>query len=140
VATLRQYIDWTPFFLTWSLVGKYPTIFDHEEVGEEAKRLFEDANEWLDRIEREGLLKARGMCGLFPAASVGDDIEVYTDESRTQVAKVLHNLRQQTEKPKGANYCLSDYVARKLLQSICMNVSVKRFGAMLPTKTFQTKN
>ncbi|HAS8429045.1 TPA: methionine synthase [Vibrio vulnificus] len=113
VATLRQYIDWTPFFLTWSLVGKYPTIFDHEEVGEEAKRLFEDANEWLDRIEREGLLKARGMCGLFPAASVDDDIEVYTDESRTQVAKVLHNLRQQTEKPKGANYCLSDYVAPK---------------------------
>ncbi|HFQ5258555.1 TPA: methionine synthase [Vibrio vulnificus] len=113
VATLRQYIDWTPFFLTWSLVGKYPTIFEHEEVGEEAKRLFEDANEWLDRIEQEGLLKARGMCGLFPAASVGDDIEVYTDESRTQVAKVLHNLRQQTEKPKGANYCLSDYVAPK---------------------------
>ncbi|HAS6054501.1 methionine synthase [Vibrio vulnificus] len=113
VATLRQYIDWTPFFLTWSLVGKYPTIFEHEEVGEEAKRLFEDANEWLDRIEQEGLLKARGMCGLFPAASVGDDIEVYTDESRTQVAKVLHNLRQQTEKPKGANYCLSDYVASK---------------------------
>ncbi|NVC64111.1 methionine synthase [Vibrio sp. 05-20-BW147] len=113
VATLRQYIDWTPFFLTWSLVGKYPTIFEHEEVGEEAKRLFEDANEWLDRIEQEGLLKASGMCGLFPAASVGDDIEVYTDESRTQVAKVLHNLRQQTEKPKGANYCLSDYVAPK---------------------------
>ncbi|EGQ8091614.1 methionine synthase [Vibrio vulnificus] len=113
VATLRQYIDWTPFFLTWSLVGKYPTIFEHEEVGEEAKRLFEDANEWLDRIEQEGLLKARGMCGLFPAANVGDDIEVYTDESRTQVAKVLHNLRQQTEKPKGANYCLSDYVAPK---------------------------
>ncbi|EGQ9938965.1 methionine synthase [Vibrio vulnificus] len=113
VATLRQYIDWTPFFLTWSLVGKYPAIFDHEEVGEEAKRLFEDANEWLDRIEQEGLLKARGMCGLFPAASVGDDIEVYTDESRAQVAKVLHNLRQQTEKPKGANYCLSDYVAPK---------------------------
>ncbi|ELE2043200.1 methionine synthase [Vibrio vulnificus] len=113
VATLRQYIDWTPFFLTWSLVGKYPMIFEHEEVGEEARRLFEDANEWLDRIEQEGLLKARGMCGLFPAASVGDDIEVYTDESRTQVAKVLHNLRQQTEKPKGANYCLSDYVAPK---------------------------
>ncbi|AAO09863.1 methionine synthase [Vibrio vulnificus] len=113
VATLRQYIDWTPFFLTWSLVGKYPTIFEHEEVGEEAKRLFGDANEWLDRIEQEGLLKARGMCGLFPAASVGDDIEVYTDESRTHVAKVLHNLRQQTEKPKGANYCLSDYVAPK---------------------------
>ncbi|GAJ72859.1 LOW QUALITY PROTEIN: 5-methyltetrahydrofolate-homocysteine methyltransferase [Vibrio sp. JCM 18904] len=114
VAILRQYIDWTPFFMTWSLVGKYPTIFQHEEVGEEAKRLFEDANELLDRVEREGLLKARGMCGLFPAASVGgDDIEVYADETRTDVVKVLRNLRQQTEKPKGFNYCLSDYIAPK---------------------------
>ncbi|CAI2325119.1 methionine synthase [Vibrio parahaemolyticus] len=113
VATLRKYIDWTPFFMTWSLVGKYPTIFKHEEVGEEAQRLFHDANELLDRVEREGLLKARGICGLFPAASVGDDIEVYTDESRTEVAKVLRNLRQQTEKPKGCNYCLSDYIAPK---------------------------
>ncbi|RXP92425.1 methionine synthase [Vibrio parahaemolyticus] len=113
VATLRKYIDWTPFFMTWSLVGKYPTIFKHEEVGEEAQRLFHDANELLDRVEREGLLKARGICGLFPAASVGDDIEVYTDESRTEVAKVLRNLRQQTEKPKGLNYCLSDYIAPK---------------------------
>ncbi|MBW6449987.1 methionine synthase [Vibrio parahaemolyticus] len=113
VATLRKYIDWTPFFMTWSLVGKYPTIFKHEEVGEEAQRLFHDANELLDRVEREGLLKARGICGLFPAASVGDDIEVYTDESRTEVAKVLRNLRQQTEKPKGFNYCLLDYIAPK---------------------------
>jgi len=113
VATLRNYIDWTPFFMTWSLVGKYPTILQHEEVGEEAQRLFKDANDWLDKIEQEGLLKSRGMCGLFPAASVGDDIEVYTDESRSEVATVLHNLRQQTEKPKGFNYCLSDYIAPK---------------------------
>ncbi len=113
VATLRQYIDWTPFFMTWTLMGKYPKIFDHEEVGEEAKRLFKDANDMLDRVEREGLLKARGICGLFPAASVDDDIEVYTDESRTDVVKVLCNLRQQTQKPKGYNYCLSDYIAPK---------------------------
>lgn len=113
VASLRRYIDWTPFFMTWTLMGKYPKIFEHEEVGEEAKRLFDDANEWLDKIEREGLLKASGICALLPAASIGDDIEVYTDESRTQVAKVLHNLRQQTEKPKGFNYCLSDYIAPK---------------------------
>ncbi|MFA0428394.1 methionine synthase [Vibrio sp. 10N.222.51.C5] len=113
VATLRQYIDWTPFFMTWSLVGKYPAILDHEEVGEEAKRLFKDANDLLDRIEKEKLLEARGMCAMFPANSVGDDIEVYTDESRTEVLKVLHNLRQQTEKPKGFNYCLSDYIAPK---------------------------
>ncbi len=113
LATLRPYIDWTPFFMTWSLMGKYPAILEHEEVGEEAKRLFHDANALLDKVEREGLLKASGMCALFPAASVGDDIEVYSDESRTQVAHVLYNLRQQTEKPKGANYCLSDYVAPK---------------------------
>ncbi|WP_135456105.1 methionine synthase [Vibrio echinoideorum] len=113
VATLRKYIDWTPFFMTWSLVGKYPAIFDHEEVGEEAKRLFKDANDLLDLVQREKLLEARGMCAMFPANSVGDDIEVYTDESRTEVLKVLHNLRQQTEKPKGFNYCLSDYIAPK---------------------------
>ncbi len=113
VATLRQYIDWTPFFMTWSLMGKYPAILDHEEVGEEAKRLYKDANDLLDRVEKEKLLKARGMCALFPANSVDDDIEVYTDESRTEVLKVLHNLRQQTEKPKGFNYCLSDYIAPK---------------------------
>ncbi|MBF4425308.1 methionine synthase [Vibrio anguillarum] len=113
VATLRRYIDWTPFFMTWSLMGKYPTIFEHEEVGEEAQSLFHDANALLDRVEREGLLKARGICALFPAASVGDDIEVYSDESRTEVAHVLHHLRQQTEKPKGYNYCLSDYIVPK---------------------------
>ncbi|WP_299126652.1 methionine synthase [uncultured Vibrio sp.] len=113
VATLRNYIDWTPFFMTWSLVGKYPAILEHEEVGEEAQRLFKDANDLLDRVEKEKLLEARGMCAMFPANSVGDDIEVYTDESRTEVLKVLHNLRQQTEKPKGFNYCLSDYIAPK---------------------------
>ncbi|MFA0121061.1 methionine synthase, partial [Vibrio sp. 10N.261.48.A2] len=113
VATLRQYIDWTPFFMTWSLVGKYPAILNHEEVGKEAKRLFKDANDLLDRVQKEKLLEARGMCAMFPANSVGDDIEVYTDESRTEVLNVLHNLRQQTEKPKGFNYCLSDYIAPK---------------------------
>lgn len=113
IKTLRGYIDWTPFFMTWSLMGKYPAIFDHDEVGEEAKRLFDDANAWLDRVETERLLNAKGICGLFPAAAVGDDIEVYTDETRTEVKTRLHHLRQQTEKPKGFNYCLSDYIAPK---------------------------
>ncbi|CAM3724580.1 Methionine synthase [Vibrio aerogenes CECT 7868] len=111
VAVLRQYIDWTPFFMTWSLSGKYPAILEHEEVGEEAQRLFKDANDFLDRIEKEGLIKARGICALFPASSLGDDIQVFTDNSRTEIACTLHHLRQQTEKPKGANYCLSDYIA-----------------------------
>lgn len=113
ISELREYIDWTPFFMTWSLMGKYPAILEHEEVGEEAKRLYKDANDLLDRVEKEKLLEARGMCALFPANSVGDDIEVYTDESRTEVLKVIHNLRQQTDKPKGFNYCLSDYIAPK---------------------------
>ena len=113
IAVLRQYIDWTPFFMTWSLMGKYPAILDHEEVGEEAKRLFHDANEWLDRIESEQMLQASGICGLFPAASIGDDIEVYRDSNRTDVSHILHHLRQQTLKPQGSNYCLSDYIAPK---------------------------
>ncbi|KJG37032.1 methionine synthase [Photobacterium angustum] len=113
VAEIRKYIDWTPFFMTWSLSGKYPTILRHEVVGEEATKLFNDANEILDEIEKTGMIKANGVCGLFPANNVGDDIEVYTDDSRTEVLKVLHGLRQQTKKPKGPNYCLSDYIAPK---------------------------
>ncbi|MCD9541557.1 methionine synthase [Photobacterium carnosum] len=113
VAKLRQYIDWTPFFMTWSLSGKYPTILRHEVVGIEATKLFADANQILDDIERTGMIKANGVCGLFPANNIGDDIEVYTDETRTEVLTVLHGLRQQTKKPKGPNYCLSDYIAPK---------------------------
>ncbi|PSU74618.1 methionine synthase [Photobacterium phosphoreum] len=113
VAKLRQYIDWTPFFMTWSLSGKYPTILRHEVVGVEATKLFADANQILDDIEQTGMIKANGVCGLFPANNIGDDIEVYTDETRTEVLTVLHGLRQQTKKPKGPNYCLSDYIAPK---------------------------
>ncbi|WBA08916.1 methionine synthase [Salinivibrio kushneri] len=113
IATLRQYIDWTPFFMTWSLSGKFPAILDHELVGEEARRLYQDANAWLDRFEAEGLVAAKGVCGLFPANSVDDDIEVYTDSSRQAVSTILNHLRQQTKKPRGANYCLSDFIAPK---------------------------
>lgn len=113
VSTLRRYIDWTPFFMTWSLSGKYPAILEHELVGEEARRLFEDANNMLDEIEQTGIIRANGVCGLFPANNIGDDIEIYTDDSRSEVRTVLRGLRQQTRKPKGANYCLSDYIAPK---------------------------
>jgi len=113
ISTLRNYIDWTPFFMTWSLSGKYPTILRHEVVGEEAQRLFDDANKLLDEIEQTGMIKANGVCGLFPANNIGDDIEVYTDDSRTEVLTTLRGLRQQTNKPKGPNYCLSDYIAPK---------------------------
>lgn len=111
--SLRAYIDWTPFFLTWSLAGKYPRILDDEIVGEEAKKLFSDANSMLDKLCQTGELKAKGVAGIFPANSIGDDIEIYSSDERNQVTCVSHHLRQQTEKPKGANYCISDYVAPK---------------------------
>ncbi|MFA3762743.1 methionine synthase [Yersinia sp. 2466 StPb PI] len=113
IETLRNYIDWTPFFMTWSLAGKYPRILEDEVVGEEAKRLFADANELLDKLSAENLLHPKGVVGIFPANSVGDDIEVYRDERREDVLVVSHHLRQQTEKTDFPNYCLADYVAPK---------------------------
>jgi len=113
IATLRHYIDWTPFFMTWSLAGKYPRILEDEVVGEEAQRLFADANAMLDRLSEESLLKPRGVVGIFPANRVGDDIHIYSDERRDEVLCVSHHLRQQTEKTDFANYCLADFVAPK---------------------------
>lgn len=113
IETLRNYIDWTPFFMTWSLAGKYPRILEDEVVGEEAKRVFADANELLDKLSAEDLLHPKGVVGLFPANSVGDDIEIYRDERRDEVLVVSHHLRQQTEKTDFPNYCLADYVAPK---------------------------
>ncbi|WP_334012824.1 methionine synthase [Alteromonas sp. S167] len=113
LATLRNYIDWTPFFLTWSLAGKYPRILNDEVVGEQATSLFADANAMLDKIIEEKTLVAKGVFGLFPANRVDDDIEIYADESREQVIGVSHHLRQQTLKDKFANYCLADFVAEK---------------------------
>ncbi|GAA0353231.1 hypothetical protein GCM10009092_17010 [Bowmanella denitrificans] len=113
IATLRRYIDWTPFFLTWSLAGKYPRIFDDEVVGEEAKTLFADANTMLDRFAQSGEIQAKGVVGIFPANRVGDDIEIYADESRSRVLSRACHLRQQTEKADFPNYCLSDFIASK---------------------------
>ncbi|MBJ9999603.1 methionine synthase [Erwinia sp. S38] len=113
IETLRNYIDWTPFFMTWSLAGKYPRILEDEVVGEEAKRLFADANAMLDQLSADGTLNPRGVVGIFPANRVGDDVEIYRDESRTEILQVSHHLRQQTEKTDFPNYCLADYVAPK---------------------------
>ena len=106
LASLRKYIDWTPFFLTWSLAGKYPRILNDEVVGEQARELFEDANAMLDTVIVDGSLTAKGVMGLFPANRVGDDIEVYQDESRSEVIGVSHHLRQQTLKQGFANLFL----------------------------------
>ena len=114
ISVLREYIDWTPFFMTWGLAGKYPRILKDEVVGEEATRLFADALAMLDTVEAEGEISAAGIVGIFPANSVGDDIEIYTDESRTTVLQVSNQLRQQTEKKAPfVNHSLADYIAPK---------------------------
>ena len=111
---LVPYIDWSPFFMTWELRGKYPDIFQDEFVGAEAKKLFEDAQELLSYIVREKRLTARGIYGFFPANSGGDEIELYADDARTIVHDRFHLLRQQSEKTPGEpNKSLADYIAPK---------------------------
>ena len=111
---LVPYIDWTPFFHTWELRGSYPKIFDDQFVGVEAKKLYDEARVLLDQLLKGKTLKANGVIGFWPANSVGDDIELYTDESRTEVFRTIHTLRQQAEKVAGEPYyALSDFVAPK---------------------------
>ncbi|WP_298624544.1 vitamin B12 dependent-methionine synthase activation domain-containing protein, partial [uncultured Zoogloea sp.] len=118
LAELVDFIDWGPFFQTWDLAGSYPKILDDEIVGETARELKSDAEVMLARMVAEQdtnpWIKARGVIGLFPANAVGDDIEIYADESRSNVLMTWHGLRQQHERPAGKpNYCLADFVAGK---------------------------
>ena len=109
---LLPYIDWSPFFHTWELKGRYPGIFEHPTIGAKAKELFADAQQLLARIVDEKLLTAKGVYGLFAACSIGDDIELYPDASKKGVLATIHTLRQQGEKPQGLpNLALADYVA-----------------------------
>ncbi len=112
---LRDYIDWTPFFKTWELAGSYPKILDDKVVGEHAKNLFDDAQKMLQQIIDEKWLQAKAVFALLPANQVNDDdIEVYKDESRSEVLTTLHHLRQQNQKPPGRpNQCLADFIAPK---------------------------
>ncbi|MGM0704054.1 MAG: methionine synthase [Pseudomonadota bacterium] len=112
---LVERIDWTPFFMSWELSGKYPRILDDPKVGEAARHLFADAQEMLRKLVDEHLVNARGVIGLWPANSVDDDvIEVYADESRSRVVERLHHIRQQTTKNRdGVCYSLADFVAPK---------------------------
>jgi 5-methyltetrahydrofolate--homocysteine methyltransferase len=106
------YIDWTPLFHAWELKGVYPAILDNANVGARAKELFDDANELLARIVSEKLLTVRAVFGFFPANSHGDDIEVYEDESRSNILSTIRTLRQQADKGVGeANLALSDFIA-----------------------------
>jgi 5-methyltetrahydrofolate--homocysteine methyltransferase len=116
LADLVPFIDWSPFFHAWELRGRYPAILTHDKYGEQAQQLFADARQLLDNITSHRALAARGVYGLFPANSVGDDVELYTDEARARVLARFHFLRQQTEKPAAQpNYCLADFVAPRAL-------------------------
>jgi 5-methyltetrahydrofolate--homocysteine methyltransferase len=109
---LIPFIDWTPFFRTWELHGRYPAIFDDTVVGKEAKMLFEDAQEMLGKIVSENWLTYKGVIGIFPAAASGDDIVIYADESRSEIAYTQKSMRQQSKKAPGIpNFALSDFIA-----------------------------
>ena len=110
--TLVWYIDWSPFFQTWEMAGSYPKILDDNVIGIEARKLFEDAQTMLKKIVTEQWLSACAVIGFFPANSDGDDVAVYTDETRNQKIETLHHLRQQNIKAPGRpNFCLSDFIA-----------------------------
>ncbi len=117
IQEVRPFIDWTPFFATWELKGKFPDIFQNPDYGSEAQKLYEDANKMLDEFQKYEFLQLKGVFGIYPANAVGEDIEVYTDESRSQVWKKFHFLRQQIEKGTGLpHFSLVDFVAPKETQ------------------------
>ena len=112
LAELADYIDWTPFFQTWELTGRFPAILDDPKVGEVARSLYDDARKMLDLIVKENWFKAQATIGFWPANADGDDIAVYADDSRKQQIATFHTLRQQLEKREGRfNSALSDFIA-----------------------------
>jgi len=114
LATLRDFIDWTPFFHTWGLKGIYPRILEHEGQGAQARQIFTEGNALLDVIIEKNLITARGVYGFFPASTVGDDVELYTDGTREKVLERFHFLRQQSNR-EGSEPCrsLADFIAPK---------------------------
>jgi 5-methyltetrahydrofolate--homocysteine methyltransferase len=134
LSDLVPFIDWSPFFHTWELRGRYPAILERPE----AKKLFEEAQELLNDLVSRKLLAAHGVYGFFPANAVGDDVELYTDESRTQVLTTFHFLRQQMDKPADQfNHCLADYIAPKSPQLSTINAQLPDYlGAFAVTAGF----
>ena len=112
IVDLTSYIDWSPFFHTWELRGRYPAIFDDPKMGTPARELFEDAEKLLDEVAEKKLLTARGVYAFWPASSTGDDVDLYADEERTEKLATFYFLRQQMQKPAGQwNHSLADYIA-----------------------------
>ena len=141
LAELRAFIDWTPFFHTWELRGVYPKILEHEKYGEQARKIFADANAMLDRIIAEKLLTARGVYGFLPANRIGDDIIVWTDETRTTERTRLHHLRQQVAKDNSDPYrCLTDFIAEKGDDYIAAFAVTSGIGLDELVKKFKAEN
>ncbi|MCH7691670.1 MAG: B12-binding domain-containing protein, partial [candidate division Zixibacteria bacterium] len=114
IADIVSYIDWTPFFQVWQIPGRYPRLFDNKRVGKEARELFDNAGNLLEKIISQKLLRAKAVVGIFPANAVGDDIEIYADDSRTDIVMTTHHLRQQRVRDNKKHLaCLSDFVAPK---------------------------
>ena len=114
VEEIIPYIDWSPLFWVWELKGAYPKIFEHKKYGNQAKTIFEDAQKLLDQIVKEKRFNPRAVLSCWPANSISDDIEIYSDNSRTKVISKFHSLRQQKDKGEGETYlALSDFVAPK---------------------------
>ena len=132
------YIDWSPFFHTWELRGRYPAIFDDPFVGEECKKLFADAQTLLKGIVKEKLFTARGVYGFWPANNDGEDITLYTDDTRTEILGLCHSLRQQMQKPAGQhNHSLADFIAPKKVKSLMTSVATPADGSQLSTPSSQ---
>jgi 5-methyltetrahydrofolate--homocysteine methyltransferase len=137
---IAKFIDWTPFFHTWELRGVYPKILQHEKHGDEARKLFADAQAMLQRVIREKLLTPRAVYGLFPANRVGDDVELYIDDTRTKVRTTLHFLRQQMAKEDGSpNWCLADFIAPKQQPTVSSQQSADYIGAFAVTAGHEVK-
>jgi 5-methyltetrahydrofolate--homocysteine methyltransferase len=116
---LIEYIDWSPFFHAWELRGRYPAIFDDHKIGKQARELFDDAQALLNHITAKNLLVARGVHAFWPASSIGDDVELYTDEERSEKVATFYFLRQQMQKPAGqTNHCLADFISPRSEKSL----------------------
>jgi 5-methyltetrahydrofolate--homocysteine methyltransferase len=112
---LRDFIDWSPFFHVWELRGRYPAILDDAKFGKQARELFDDAQTILDRVIADDSLHARGVFAFWPANTAGDDVNLFTDDSRREKLATFYFLRQQMQKPPGQyNHCLADYVAPEI--------------------------
>jgi len=143
IEEIREYIDWSPFFSAWQINGAYPRILDDPDKGEEARKVFADGQQWLERIIAEGWFTAKAVAGLFPAASTEDDsVIVYRDESRTDEAARFHFLRQQQDKKDArANLCLSDFIAPESVNTDhigCFACAI--FGAEDRAKAFEAEH